>query len=56
MSSVALTAWKNITPLARNECICRIKSAKKLATRKQRIARAYDDFIKGKQQPCFWAG
>src|SRR3981081_1374192 len=33
----ALTAWEDITPLARNEWICWIQSAKKVETRSRRI-------------------
>ena len=33
----ALTAWEDITPLARNEWICWIESAKKAETRGRRI-------------------
>jgi hypothetical protein len=33
----ALTAWEDITPLARNEWICCIESAKKAETRSRRI-------------------
>ena len=32
-----LTAWEDITPLARNEWICWIESAKKSETRTKRI-------------------
>jgi uncharacterized protein YdeI (YjbR/CyaY-like superfamily) len=32
-----LTAWEDITPLARNEWICWIESAKKAETRSRRI-------------------
>ena len=34
----ALAAWEDITPLARNEWICWIESAKKAETRSRRIA------------------
>jgi len=33
----ALTVWEDITPLARNEWICWIESAKKAETRSRRI-------------------
>jgi uncharacterized protein YdeI (YjbR/CyaY-like superfamily) len=33
----ALAAWEDITPLARNEWICWIESAKKTETRTRRI-------------------
>jgi uncharacterized protein YdeI (YjbR/CyaY-like superfamily) len=35
----ALETWEDITPLARNEWICWVESAKKLATRNKRINR-----------------
>jgi uncharacterized protein YdeI (YjbR/CyaY-like superfamily) len=33
----ALATWQQITPLARNEWICWVESAKKLETRRKRI-------------------
>lgn len=48
--------WKNITPLARNEWICWIESAKKPETRNRRIERMRTDLINGKHRPCCWAG
>lgn len=35
----ALETWEDITPLARNEWICWVESAKKLATRNKRVNR-----------------
>jgi len=57
-SPVAQTTWNNITPLARNEWICWIESAKKLETRNRRIERTRAELIKinGKHRPCCWAG
>jgi len=52
----ALTAWKDITPLARNEWICWIESAKKQETRNRRIERAHKELIDGKRRPCCWPG
>lgn len=52
----ALKAWQDITPLARNEWICWIESAKKPETRKHRIARTRAELIEGKRRPCCWAG
>lgn len=49
-------AWKDITPLARNEWICWIISAKKPETRRHRIDRACNDLIHGKRRPCCWPG
>ena len=48
--------WKDITPLARNEWICWITSAKKDETRSRRIAVAMDKMSKGIRRPCCWAG
>ena len=36
-------AWKALTPLARNEWICWVTSAKKSETRAKRIGRALED-------------
>ena len=49
-------AWKDITPLARNEWICWVESAKKLETRSRRIERTGTELIEGKRRPCCWAG
>jgi uncharacterized protein YdeI (YjbR/CyaY-like superfamily) len=54
--SKALAAWEDITPLARNEWICWIESAKKEETRAHRINRAHNELKKGKRRPCCWAG
>lgn len=48
--------WKSITPLARNEWICWIESAKKDETRKRRILVGLDKMSKGMRRPCCWAG
>ena len=52
----ALGAWEDITPLARNEWICWIKSAKKPETRRTRIERARSQLLDGKRRPCCWPG
>ncbi len=52
----ALAAWEDITPLARNEWICWIESAKKPETRTRRIERTRAELIDGKRRPCCWAG
>ncbi|MEK6983064.1 MAG: YdeI/OmpD-associated family protein [Nanoarchaeota archaeon] len=52
----ARAAWEDITPLARNEWICWIESAKKLETRNLRIERACTELIEGKRRPCCWPG
>jgi len=52
----ALTAWEDITPLARNEWICWIEGAKKAETRSHRIKRTRMELIGGARRPCCWAG
>ena len=52
----ALEAWEDITPLARNEWICWITSAKKAETRSGRIERARTGLMEGKRRPCCWPG
>lgn len=51
-----LAAWKDITPLARNEWICWITSAKKPETRAHRLDRAVAELRQGKRRPCCFAG
>lgn len=48
--------WEDITPLARNEWLCWIESAKQLETRNRRIRIMGENLIKGKRRPCCWAG
>lgn len=55
-SPAMLTAWEDITPLARNEWICWIEDAKKPETRAKRIAQAQENLIGGKRRPCCWPG
>ena len=55
-SKAALLTWQDITPLARNEYLCWIMSAKKPETRVKRITRARDDLINNKRRPCCFAG
>jgi uncharacterized protein YdeI (YjbR/CyaY-like superfamily) len=52
----ALTAWEDITPLARNEWICWIESAKKSETRSHRIKWGCSSLASGKRRPCCWPG
>jgi len=49
-------AWKDLTPLARNEWICWVISAKLEATRSGRIQRAVEELKAGKRRPCCWPG
>ncbi|MEY2474413.1 MAG: hypothetical protein QOK28_3742, partial [Actinomycetota bacterium] len=39
----ALDAWKDITPLARNEFICWVEDAKQEMTRERRIRRTQEE-------------
>lgn len=52
----ALATWEDITPLARNEWICWIESAKKLETRHKRIEWGCESLTEGKRRPCCWPG
>lgn len=52
----AHATWEDITPLARNEWICWIQSAKTSETRGRRIQRARADLAAGKRRPCCWPG
>lgn len=55
-SSPALAAWHDITPLARNEWICWIETAKRDDTRRRRITRTRDQLVDGDRRPCCWPG
>ncbi|HQM52573.1 MAG: YdeI/OmpD-associated family protein [Candidatus Aureabacteria bacterium] len=52
----AKSLWAGITPLARNEWICWVASAKQEATRKRRIEVGIDKMRKGIRRPCCWPG
>jgi uncharacterized protein YdeI (YjbR/CyaY-like superfamily) len=52
----ALATWHDITPLARNEWICWIESAKKAETRTRRIEWGCSNLKGGKRRPCCWPG
>jgi len=52
----ALATWEDITPLARNEWICWIETAKKSATRTKRISWGCESLEEGKRRPCCWPG
>lgn len=55
-SKKALSAWEDITPLARNEWICWVESVKKQETRTHHIKRAVTELGEGKRRPCCWVG
>lgn len=46
------TKRNNLTPLARNEWICRVTIVKKAETRAEHIERLYEDVGGGKKRPC----
>ena len=52
----ALATWEDITPLARNEWICWVESAKKSQTRTKRIDWGCENLEAGKRRPCCWPG
>jgi hypothetical protein len=52
----ALDAWKDITPLARNEFICWVENAKQEMTRERRIRRTQEELEEGQRRPCCWPG
>lgn len=55
-NSTALAAWRDITPLARNEFICWVEDAKQERTRQRRISVAEDKLERGERRPCCWPG
>src|SRR5437763_13917647 len=55
-NATALDAWKDITPLARNEFICWVQDAKKEATRQRRIRRTQEELEEGQRRPSCWPG
>ena len=55
-NATALTAWEDITPLARNEFICWVEDAKQATTRERRIRRTQEEFEEGQRRPCCWPG
>lgn len=55
-NTTALDAWNNITPLARNEFICWVDSAKQATTRERRIHRTQEELAQGRRRPCCWPG
>ena len=55
-NTTALDAWKDITPLARNEFICWVEDAKQETTRTRRIRRTQEELEEGQRRPCCWPG
>ena len=56
LDSDARRTWDDITPLARNEWICWVESAKKAETRTKRIVWGISNLSEGKRRPCCWPG
>ncbi len=52
----ALTAWEDLTPLARNEWICWVTFVKKEETRKEHVKRTISELKEGMRRPCCWLG
>lgn len=52
----ALEAWNSLTPLARNEWLCWVESAKLIETRGRRVERTHTELAEGKRRPCCWIG
>jgi uncharacterized protein YdeI (YjbR/CyaY-like superfamily) len=52
----ALTTWQDLTPIARNEWIYWIETAKKAETRLKRINWGSENLRDGKRRPCCWPG
>jgi len=55
-NAAAKDLWADITPLARNEWICWVTSAKKESTRMRRIEVGIDKMCGGMRRPCCWPG
>lgn len=53
---LALAAWKDLTPLGRNEFICWVLDAKQESTRERRIRRTQEELEQGQRRPCCWPG
>jgi uncharacterized protein YdeI (YjbR/CyaY-like superfamily) len=51
-NATALDAWKDITPLARNEFICWVEDAKQAITRERRIRRTQEELEGSQRRPC----
>ncbi len=55
-SKAALTAWEDLTPLARNEWVCWVTFVKRDDTRKDHVKRTVSELKEGKRRPCCWLG
>lgn len=48
--------WNSFTPLARNEWICWVTSAKKEETKLKRVEVGISKMNNGMRRPCCWSG
>jgi hypothetical protein len=55
-NATALDAWKDITPLARNEFICWVEDAKQATTRERPHSADPEELEEGQRRPCCWRG
>ena len=55
-NATALDAWRDITPLARNELICWVEDAKQAMTRERRIRRTVEELEEGHVAPAAGQG
>lgn len=55
-SKVATSAWKTLTPLARNEWICWTTAVKRQQTRDEHVVRMINELKEGVRRPCCWIG
>jgi uncharacterized protein YdeI (YjbR/CyaY-like superfamily) len=55
-STATLDAWKDITPLGRNEFICWVDDAKQETTREGRIRRTQEELEQGQRRPAVGQG
>ena len=56
LDAEARATWMAITPLARNEWICLVTSAKRAQTRERRLERTRSQLSRGQRRPCCWEG
>lgn len=55
-SPAAVVAWRDITPLARNEFLCWVEDAAREITRERRVRRTREELEEGRRRPCCWPG
>lgn len=55
-SNDTISLWEALTPIARNEFLCLIDSAKLDETKTKRIRRTIEELLDGQKRPCCWVG